>query len=1157
MKNYLVAASAIGIAASAFATVSSTLVADTYIVKEGSGASAKFYSVLDIYAKGTNAGDLIGGSVLGAGTHGVVFATSQATGVTRDASGKVTAGAVTGDIFVQGDGSGWLPTNNSGSAWDSFIAVGNRGQGYAAKVTNRASTLKDQGLAANMTAGSGFSQMSVAGSSFIDSGTTGGWYSAFGGNGYGTATTSENPWARLNLYNPETLSWYPDLVRTGMTLSKGLLQSGAATASAASVSGSGIGSSLDYCSMIGRFVIDVTGKSATEVITMNAQFNIVGKNGNANNTDLGTTFTGATTPAYKVSNFFAFAMPSLPSAPTNLTASDGSLTSSITLAWTGSTGFPSGYKIYRSQGSGSATLIGTSAATAFTDSTASPGVLYSYAVASTNLVGDSSQSTSDTGWRKLSPPQGVAAADGAFGNKVQVTWSAVDGATSYKVLRALGAGTAVQIGTAMSMSYGDLTAVSGVTYMYSVVASCALGDSDLSAADSGYRLNDCNTNGIDDALELDPPTSVTTGNMGTLVGATTRTVTKSVSALSTSSVTVAVDALGDLDSTSEYLIVRLSNPPSNVSGIVRNLFVSDGLACPATPQRATFTLTKEEFNGLLGNAPGSLKIDVTPTAGVGGTDSTCQATSSVAVSIDYVSHNAAIDCNGNGVIDSCDIASGAATDCNSNGIPDSCDIASGVETDLNGNGKPDRCDYLVGSPAWPTVAGAVSAAPAGSTVLVLPGTYDGPVDLGSKGLTLRSTGGKGNTTIRAVAGGTAIRVAGGGRVEGFFIQGGAGDTQTGTRRGGAMVITGGDVTVRDCDLRAGDTGSAGEGGLVFIRNAQPTFDTCRLEFGFAGSGGGVYAIASDAAQYAPVFTNCIVRSNNAGIGGGMLLRGSGMRPVLQGVLFELNQATGAGGALAMLDGARPTLNGCKACGNTAVVVSGAYDVAGALSYLTDDCNGDGVCDADQIAAGQLTDLDADGIPDVCQDCDHDGYSDRYAIARAMVPDCDGNLVPDSCDLAAGAPDCNGNGVPDACDARSTVLDCNRDGVLDSCQALADCNANGRPDVCEIAAGLLPDCNSNGVPDGCEVASGTASDCNANGIPDACDISAGREEDQDGGGVPDACQYAVGDLDLDGATNTGDLAFILLLFDSPGPIGDLDGDGMVSTADVSLMLLYFE
>jgi hypothetical protein len=90
MKNYLVAASAIGIAASAFATVSSTLVADTYIVKEGSGASAKFYSVLDIYAKGNAVGDAMGASVLGVGTHGVVFATSSATGVTRDANGPIS-----------------------------------------------------------------------------------------------------------------------------------------------------------------------------------------------------------------------------------------------------------------------------------------------------------------------------------------------------------------------------------------------------------------------------------------------------------------------------------------------------------------------------------------------------------------------------------------------------------------------------------------------------------------------------------------------------------------------------------------------------------------------------------------------------------------------------------------------------------------------------------------------------------------------------------------------------------------------------------------------------------------------------------------------------------------------------------------------------------
>ena len=307
MKNYLVAASAIGIAASAFATVSSTLVADTYIVKQGSGATAKFYSVLDIYVKGNHVGDAMGASVLGAGTHGVVFATSQATGVTRDASGKVTAGAVTGDIFVQSDGSGWLPTNNSGSAWDSFIAVGNRGQGTAARVTNRASTVKDQGQAANMTAASGFSQMSVAGSNFIDSGTTSGWFSAFGGNGYSTAGASENPFARLNLYNDSTAANYPDLVRAGLNTSKGALQNGTTTAGAAAI-GSGVaGATLDFHWMMGRFAIEVTGKDASERITMNAQFNMVGKNGTA--AEAGTTFTGATTASYKVSNFFAFQVP--------------------------------------------------------------------------------------------------------------------------------------------------------------------------------------------------------------------------------------------------------------------------------------------------------------------------------------------------------------------------------------------------------------------------------------------------------------------------------------------------------------------------------------------------------------------------------------------------------------------------------------------------------------------------------------------------------------------------------------------------------------------------------------------------------------------------------------------------------------------------------
>lgn len=52
---------------------------------------------------------------------------------------------------------------------------------------------------------------------------------------------------------------------------------------------------------------------------------------------------------------------------------------------------------------------------------------------------------------------------------------------------------------------------------------------------------------------------------------------------------------------------------------------------------------------------------------------------------------AASDCNGNGVSDAVEIASGAALDCNGNGVPDSCDLASGVLQDRNQDGFPDDC----------------------------------------------------------------------------------------------------------------------------------------------------------------------------------------------------------------------------------------------------------------------------------------------------------------------------------------------------------------------------------------------------------------------------------------------------------------------------------
>jgi hypothetical protein len=153
----------------------------------------------------------------------------------------------------------------------------------------------------------------VAGSNYIDEGTASGWYSSKGGNAYSSAGASENPFARVSLYNSSWNATYGDLYRGAEVMStKGQMQTGRTTAAGSAVLAGAAGASLDWHWMVGRFAIEVTGKSATEVITMQAQFNMVGKNGSGTNNETGTTFSGAvsSTAAYKVSNHFTFAVPS-------------------------------------------------------------------------------------------------------------------------------------------------------------------------------------------------------------------------------------------------------------------------------------------------------------------------------------------------------------------------------------------------------------------------------------------------------------------------------------------------------------------------------------------------------------------------------------------------------------------------------------------------------------------------------------------------------------------------------------------------------------------------------------------------------------------------------------------------------------------------------
>ncbi len=144
--------------------------------------------------------------------------------------------------------------------------------------------------------------------------------------------------------------------------------------------------------------------------------------------------------------------------------------------------------------------------------------------------------------------------------------------------------------------------------------------------------------------------------------------------------------------------------------------------------------------------------------------------------------------------------------------------------------------------------------------------------------------------------------------------------------------------------------------------------------------------------------------------------------------------------------------------------------------LEGDCDGDGISDADEIAAG-AADADGDGIPDACQDCDGDGVLDSLAISTGLVTDVDLDGRPDACE-----PDCNGNGLPDSFDiANGTSTDAYGNGVPDECEP--DLNRNGISDYTEIQQDMSLDRSRNAVLDAYE-------DCDGDGVPDLTELAGG-------------------------------------------------------------------
>ena len=188
----------------------------------------------------------------------------------------------------------------------------------------------------------------------------------------------------------------------------------------------------------------------------------------------------------------------MPEAPVNLTATDGSYTNRILVKWNANSGENIIYRVFRNDSNTTNGFIKVSddisSGTSFTDFTVTPGKLYYYWVQAgkdKDVFYWSTLSASDSGSARLSSPTYISATDGAYDDKVIVTWSDTVGAISYSVYRSTkdNSAGATLIGTTTNgNSYTDTTAVPSTIYYYWIGAVANVANSELSESDSGYVL---------------------------------------------------------------------------------------------------------------------------------------------------------------------------------------------------------------------------------------------------------------------------------------------------------------------------------------------------------------------------------------------------------------------------------------------------------------------------------------------------------------------------------------------------------------------------------------------------------------------------------------------------------------------------------------------
>ncbi len=400
--------------------------------------------------------------------------------------------------------------------------------------------------------------------------------------------------------------------------------------------------------------------------------------------------------------------------------------------------------------------------------------------------------------------------------------------------------------------------------------------------------------------------------------------------------------------------------------------------------------------------------------------------------------DAAQDCDGDGVVDLEDLVAGAA-DCDGNCVPDECDVAGSVPTAY-----------------WRFEKGGNAILDSGPNGL--DGIADGAVATPDVPVPEIPRTGESNSLARAFDDAS------------IEIPDPAGDLAVGSRG----------FTIEAWVRLDGALGGGGGRQMLIQRKRFDDPDT-NLEYAIYARGGNVPTTVDENFGKTSGFTgNEVVLRFGDGDGGSWSVTSNLVLPAGEwafvSVAFDPQDSFarfGVDGVFETFD--LPPL--LRAARNAPVLIGAHTNASGARNQFLD---------------GTI---------------DEFRFSSRVLERRELLDDprgldCNGNGIPDACDIAAGIEqDCNGDGIPNACD-----VDCDGDGFSDLCELVSgnatDCDGDGRLDNCQIAEDPGLDCDGDGVLDACQLAE---RDCNGNGVVDACDVAAGASEDCNADGVPDECQ----------------------------------------------------